>query len=86
MNEMTERTPELGGALHVGARVLVRRLSETVTTGRVVEDYGDLIRSQDRGHQWAPVHQWAVALDDRRLVVADTDDLTVKSRSSEGEI
>ncbi|WP_257226604.1 hypothetical protein [Rhodococcus opacus] len=29
------------------------------------------------GHEWAPVHRWAVALDDGRLVFADTEDLTI---------
>ncbi len=77
MTEMSEKTPELGDALRVGARVLVRRPSETAATGAVVEDYADLIHSQDRGHDWAPVHRWAVALDDVRLVFVDTDDLTV---------
>ena len=77
MAEMGEQAPELDDSLRVGARVLVRRLAETATTGAVVEDYTDLIHEQDRGHEWAPVHRWAVALDDGRLVFADTDDLTV---------
>ena len=77
MAEMSEKTPEIGDGLRVGARVLVRRPSETAATGAVVEDYADLIHAQDQGHDWAPVHRWAVALDGGRLVFADTDDLTV---------
>jgi hypothetical protein len=37
MAEMDEKTKELGDALRVGARVLVRRPSETAATGAVVE-------------------------------------------------
>ncbi|MDF3309597.1 hypothetical protein P3H15_31760 [Rhodococcus sp. T2V] len=77
MAEIGEQAPQLGDAFRVGARVLVRRLAEAAATGAVVEDYTDLIHEQDRGHEWAPVHRWAVALDDGRLVFADTDDLTV---------
>ncbi|WP_249353635.1 hypothetical protein [Rhodococcus sp. USK13] len=29
------------------------------------------------GHEWAPVHRWAVALDDGRLVFVDTKDVTI---------
>jgi hypothetical protein len=29
------------------------------------------------GHECAPVHRWAVALDDGRLVFVDTEDLTI---------
>ncbi|NGP07376.1 hypothetical protein G6038_18220 [Rhodococcus sp. 14C212] len=64
------------GLLGVGARVLVRRPSESAQTGRIVEDYAELTETGERGHDWAPVHRWAVALDDGRLVFADTDDLT----------
>ncbi|AHK31743.1 MULTISPECIES: hypothetical protein [Rhodococcus] len=64
------------GALGVGARVLVRRRSESAQRGRIVEDYAELTDTGERGHAWAPVHRWAVALDDGRLVFVDTDDLT----------
>ncbi|WP_249353560.1 hypothetical protein [Rhodococcus sp. USK13] len=36
----------------------------------------------ERGHAWASVHRWAVALDDGRLVFADTDDLTADPSTS----
>ena len=62
-------------AVAVGARVLVRRPSEESQTGEVVEDYAALTDSQS-GHEWAPVHRWAIALDDGRLAFADTEDLT----------
>ncbi|MFE5704602.1 hypothetical protein [Rhodococcus koreensis] len=60
----------------MGTRVLVRRQSEAAT-GVVVEDYAELTDTAERGHDWAPVHRWAIALDDWRLVFADTEDLTV---------
>ncbi|ANS32676.1 hypothetical protein R1CP_40480 (plasmid) [Rhodococcus opacus] len=64
------------GALSVGARVLVRRQFESAQTGRILEDYAELADSNERGHAWAPVHRWAVVLDDGRLVFAHTADLT----------
>ena len=68
-------TPE-PGPLGTGARVLVRRPSEADQTGQIIEDYAELTDTDEHGHAWAPVHRWAVALDDGRLVFADTDDLT----------
>ena len=70
-----EPKPE-SGPLCTGARVRVRRPSESAQTGRIIEDYAELTDTDERGHTWAPVHRWAVALDDGRLVFADTDDLT----------
>jgi len=64
------------GPLRTGARVRVRRPSESAQPGRIIEDYAELTDTDERGHTWAPVHRWAVALDDGRLVFADTDDLT----------
>ncbi|QYA99965.1 hypothetical protein I1A62_02175 (plasmid) [Rhodococcus sp. USK10] len=76
MSESTH-TPKPGpAALSVGARVLVRRPSGPAQTGRIVEDFAALTDTGERGHLWAPVHRWAVALDDGRLVFADTDGLT----------
>ncbi|MGV9864716.1 hypothetical protein [Rhodococcus koreensis] len=66
-----------GPELTVGVRVLVRRASGADLTGEVVEDYAAVIDPGGGGHEWAPVHRWAVALDDGRLVFADTDDLTI---------
>ncbi|BAH48376.1 hypothetical protein [Rhodococcus opacus] len=66
-----------GPELKVGARVLVRRHAEADVIGEVVEDYGPLTESGGRGHEWAPAHRWAVALDDGRLIFADTDEVTV---------
>jgi len=63
--------------LTVGARVLVRRHAEADVIGEVVEDYGPLTESGGRGHEWAPARRWAVALDDERLIFADTDEVTV---------
>ncbi|WP_016881344.1 MULTISPECIES: hypothetical protein [unclassified Rhodococcus (in: high G+C Gram-positive bacteria)] len=77
MSEMSEMKPVPLGALAVGARVLVRRQSEAAATGAIVEDFAVVTDSEERGHDWAPVHRWAVALDDGRLVFADTADLTV---------
>ncbi|WP_236581702.1 hypothetical protein, partial [Rhodococcus sp. T7] len=61
----------------VGVRVLVRRNAGADLTGEVVEDYAAVTDPGGGGHAWAPVHRWAVALDDGRLVFADTEDLTM---------
>ena len=63
-------------ALIVGTRVLVQRTSDQAACGVIVEDYAELTDTAERGHDWAPVHRWAVALDDGRLIFADTADLT----------
>ncbi|WP_009473340.1 hypothetical protein [Rhodococcus sp. JVH1] len=57
--------------LTVGTRVLVQRQFGHAATGAIVEDYSELTDTAERGHDWAPVHRWAVALDDGRLVFAD---------------
>ncbi|MEN0135473.1 MAG: hypothetical protein AAGC80_10015 [Rhodococcus sp. (in: high G+C Gram-positive bacteria)] len=66
-----------GPELTVGTRVLVRRKAEADATGEVVEDYAALTEPGGAGHAWAPAHRWAIALDDGRLVFADTDEVTV---------
>ncbi|MDV6247221.1 hypothetical protein [Rhodococcus opacus] len=66
-----------GPVLTVGVRVLVRRSAGADLTGEVVEDYAAVTDSGGRGHEWAPVHRWAIVLDDGRLVFADTEDLTI---------
>jgi len=57
--------------------MLVRRSAGADLTGEVVEDYAAVTDPGGGGHAWAPVHRWAVALDDGRLVFADTEDLTI---------
>ncbi|HEY9265911.1 MAG TPA: hypothetical protein VIQ11_15035 [Mycobacterium sp.] len=69
--------PVDGPVLTVGVRVLVRRSAGADLNGDVVEDYAAVTDPGGGGHEWAPVHRWAVALDDRRLVFADTEDLTI---------
>ncbi|GAF46945.1 hypothetical protein [Rhodococcus wratislaviensis] len=76
MSDESENKSASPDAMRVGTRVLVRRPSEAVT-GVIVEDYAELTDTAGGGHDWAPVHRWAVALDDGRLVFADTEDLTV---------
>ena len=73
--------PVDGPELTVGVRVLVRRSAEANVTGEVVEDYAAVTDPGGGGHEWAPVHRWAIALDDGRLVFADTEDLTIDPRS-----
>ena len=72
----TSKTTPVPAAIAVGARVRVRRPSEEAQTGEVVEDYAALTDTAEGGHEWAPVHRWAVALDDGRLAFADTENLT----------
>ena len=76
MAGISDNRPVDGPELTVGVRVLVRRISGADLTGEVVEDYAAVTDSGGGGHEWAPVHRWAVALEDGRLVFADTDDLT----------
>ena len=68
-------TPDTDAEVMVGCRVRVRRDAEEAA-GEVVEDYAAVVDTGERGHDWAPAHRWAIALDDGRLVFADTTDLT----------
>lgn len=61
----------------IGLRVLVRRSTEADVTGEIVEDDAAATDPGGGGHEWAPVHRWAIALDDGRLIFADTEDLTI---------
>ena len=54
---------------------MIRRQSELAQTGQIIEDYAELTDTDERGHDWAPVHRWAVVLDDGRVFAA-TNDLT----------
>lgn len=46
-------------------------------TGVVIEDYEDMVIDRGSvGRDWAPVHRWAIALDDGRLIFANSEDLT----------
>jgi len=46
-------------------------------TDAVIEDYADMVTDFGRvGRHWAPVHQWAIALDDGRLVFVNDEDQT----------
>ena len=76
MSDESEKKQASPDALSVGTRVLVRRRSEAAIRV-IVEDYAELTDTAERGHEWAPVNRWAVALDDGRLVFADIEDLTV---------
>lgn len=67
--------------LIIGVRVLIRRNTEADVTGEIVEDYAALTDPGGRGHEWAPAHRWAVALDDGRLIFADTEGLTIDPSS-----
>ena len=69
--------PVDGPVLTVGVRVLVRRSAAADVIGEIIEDYAAVTDPGGGGHEWAPVHRWAVALDDGRLVFADTEDLTI---------
>ena len=84
MSDESEKKSASPDALRVGTRVLVRRPSEAAT-GVIVADYAELTDTAGRGHDWAPVHRWAVALDDGRLVFADTEDLTVDIGTADSE-
>ncbi|MDF3310447.1 hypothetical protein [Rhodococcus sp. T2V] len=66
----------------VGARVRVRRDADAPAPGVVIEDFADLSQSEGLlGRDWAPVHRWAVALDDGRLVFVDDGELDLDTES-----
>jgi hypothetical protein len=79
-----KKAPVVDAELTVGCRVRVRRDAEEAP-GVVVEDYAAMIDIGERGHDWAPAHRWAIALDDGRLVFADTTDLTVDTASGSSD-
>lgn len=76
---MTDKNGKSEGMAAVGSRVriTVPGADGTVTcTGVVIEDYEDMvIDSGSVGRDWAPVHRWAIALDDGRLIFANDEDL-----------
>ncbi|MFC9554000.1 hypothetical protein ACFTWF_24460 [Rhodococcus sp. NPDC056960] len=74
------KTPDTETEVTVGSRVRVLRDAEAAVLGEVVEDYTALVDTGERGHDWAPTHRWAIALDDGR-VFSDTEDLTVEPGS-----
>ena len=78
---MTDKHSQPDHAVTVGSRVHVTaRTSSSHATekhpGVVIEDYADMaIDTTATGRDWAPVHRWAIALDDGRLIFANTEDL-----------
>ncbi|WP_092808367.1 hypothetical protein [Rhodococcus globerulus] len=77
---MNEQNGETNAVTGVGSRVKVTVPGGSgggAYTGVVIEDYANMvIDSESVGRDWAPVHRWAIALDDGRLIFADDDDLT----------
>ncbi|WP_420855104.1 hypothetical protein [Rhodococcus koreensis] len=65
-----------------GCRGLVRGSAAADVIGEIIEDNAAVSRTGGGGHQWAPVHRWAVAVDDGRLVFADTEVLTIDPSST----
>ncbi|MCJ0907323.1 hypothetical protein [Rhodococcus sp. ARC_M6] len=78
---MTDKTGDTHTVPAVGSRVQVTvrdsGTGDIVTrSGVVIEDYAEMvIDSGAVGRDWAPVHRWAIALDDGRLVFVDDEDL-----------
>lgn len=79
---MTDKNGKSEDAIAVGSRVRITvpgsEADGTVTsTGVVIEDYADMVIDRGAvGRDWAPVHRWAIALDDGRLIFANDEDLT----------
>lgn len=78
---MTDKNGRTNDGTSVGSRVRVTAPADvdgTATcTGVVIEDYADMVIDPGLvGRDWAPVHRWAIALDDGRLVFANDEDLT----------
>ena len=66
----------------VGEQVVIYAGSDRVTTGRVVEDFGDFVaHSVDIGSTRIadPARRWAVATDDGSLIFVDSVDLSAPS-------
>lgn len=78
---MTDKNGKSKDVVAVGARVRITvsdsNADGSVTcAGVVIEDYADMvIDSGSVGRDWAPVHRWAIALDDGRLIFANDEDL-----------
>jgi hypothetical protein len=77
---MNEQNDDTNAATGFGSRVTVTASGPdgggVAYAGVVIEDYANMvIDSESVGRDWAPVHRWAIALDDGRLIFADDDDL-----------
>lgn len=79
---MTDENGKSQNVTAVGSRVRIT-VSDSdagggvACTGVVIEDYEDMVIDRGLvGRDWAPVHRWAIALDDGRLIFANDDDLT----------
>ena len=78
---MTDKTGKSKDVTAVGARVRIT-VSDSdadgtrTCVGVVIEDYADMVIDRGSvGRDWAPVHRWAIALDDGRLIFANDEDL-----------
>ncbi|BBE49086.1 MULTISPECIES: hypothetical protein [Rhodococcus] len=78
---MTDKKGKSKDVATVGTRVRIAVADSdaggaVTCTGVVIEDYADMvIDSGSVGRDWAPVHRWAIALDDGRLIFASDEDL-----------
>ncbi len=79
---MTDKNGKSQNMTAVGSRVRIAVSdsdagSNATYTGVVIEDYADMfIDRGSLGRDWAPVHRWAIALDDGTLIFANDEDLT----------
>lgn len=85
---MTDKDCTIRPSITVGlrVRVMLRDTHENEAhaagtfPGVVIEDYADMALDPARmGRDWAPVHRWAIALDDGRLIFAHDSELTAES-------
>ncbi len=83
--DMTDKDGKTPPTITVGSRVRITvpdtRETEApdtgASTGVVIEDYADMaLDPAPVGRDWAPVHRWAIALDDGRLVFAHDNELS----------
>lgn len=80
--QMTDKNGKSEDMTVVGSRVRITVPdSDTdggvTCTGVVIEDYADMVIDRGSvGRDWAPVHRWAIALEDGRLIFANDEDLT----------
>ena len=79
---MTDKNGKIKDVTAVGSRVRITVSGSdaggtVACAGVVIEDYEDMVIDRGSvGRDWAPVHRWAIALDDGRLIFANDDDLT----------
>lgn len=81
IRRMTDNNGETSGTTTVGSRVRVTAPGfdtegSAICAGVVIEDSADMVIDPGSvGRDWGPVHRWAIALDDGRLIFVNDKNL-----------